>query len=162
MGRDWHRECVVGRPQGWRRRHPATAMQTVISHEINTDRNLATLTIKGSPSFAEWRSAVSELLDDPDFRPGMAILSDRREIQEAPDRSFIERMVDFLEQNAPRLEGSSWALVAASPADFGMLRMLSIIAERTRVPVRAFRDYEAALAWLEAQQKEQTAKRRAL
>lgn len=127
-------------------------MQTVISHEIHRDRDLATLTVKGSPSFAEWRSAVTELLDDPDFRPGMAILSDRREMAEAPDRAFVERMVDFLEQSAPRLEGSSWALVAASPADFGMLRMLAIIAERTRVPVRAFRDYEAAVAWLEAQQ----------
>ena len=120
---------------------------SVTSH-IDALAGLVTLTFTGETSFEEWCATVEAVLAHPDFRTNMCFMSDRRAATDIMSKPYFERIVDFLVQHAPKLGGCGWAIVAWTPADFGMSRMAAIFAERSPVEVRAFRQYDDALAWL--------------
>jgi len=72
-------------------------------------------------------------------------------VREVPSRSQVERTVRWMQDRAERLGSTRWAIVVASssPAGFGMARVSEALTSQLDIRVRAFTDYEAAIAWAE-------------
>lgn len=119
-----------------------------IASSIDAAAGIVSLTFTGVSSYDEWERTIAKVIADPDYRMGMCMLSDRREAKDIMTKDYINRVVDYLSLHGASFVGSGWALVADTPADFGMTRMAATFAERTLVEVRAFQSLDAALAWL--------------
>ena len=120
---------------------PVTAM-------IDATEHIVTLHFTGDTTFAQWQAAMDEVLASAAYRPGMCMVSDHREAGGIPTPHDIRQMVDYLDRHADDFPGCGWAIIARDLADFGMSRMAEMLAEPTRVSVRAFRYPEEARTWL--------------
>ena len=47
--------------------------------------------------------------------------------------------------------GSKWAAVVTDDTSYGMIRMLSFLVDHVPIEVDVFRDYDAAIKWLNNQ-----------
>ncbi len=57
-------------------------------------------------------------------------------------------MVDALTERSATFRGARWAIVTEALASYGMMRALSVYAERIPITVQVFRDPGPALAWV--------------
>ena len=126
---------------------PSQSLMATTS-SLDAEAGIVTLTFTGVTSFAEWERAIDGILADPRYRVGMCLLSDRRRATDIMSKEYIDRVVDYLSLHGASFVGCGWALVASTPADFGMTRMAATFAERTVVNVRAFQRMEDAVEWL--------------
>ncbi len=85
---------------------------------------------------------------DPDFQPGMDVLSDHRELMTVLNPGFVKVFIDKLDRAGELLRGSRVAFVESGSARYGMARMASLLSESTSTELRAFRDIEEARSWL--------------
>ena len=120
-----------------------------LTYEIDPRDGVIRLIRTHHPSFAEWRGLVESMLTDPAFKPGLAILDDRREDRETPPRSEVEAVAAWIRANADRLGAIKWAIVldASARAAFGMARAAELLADTSSVKWRVFTSYEDARAW---------------
>jgi hypothetical protein len=73
-------------------------------------------------------------------------LSDSRELLSRSSDQIID-MAEFLLAHRPRL-GDKQAIVVASTAAYGLVRMGAVYATSNGIEPRVFRDHDEALAWL--------------
>ncbi len=121
------------------------------TYEIDHATRTVQLTYRRQPEFTEWRALMTQILDDPQFRPGFNLLSDRRALTEAAAAGVIRNMALFVARHRKMFEGCRWAVVVApwQLAEYGMARMGSALFEGSRVDLRAFTDFDVALHWLQ-------------
>src|ERR1051325_8838242 len=82
------------------------------SYRIDAERALVFLVYGPSaPSFEQWRGAMDALLRDPSYRPGMAFLSDRRQLTEPPTTEMIQRMSGYEAEHREQLGPCRFAVV---------------------------------------------------
>jgi hypothetical protein len=79
--------------------------------------------------------------------PGWHILSDHRAVGTPSTRPQVERLVAQLEGLRGTFGGARWAVVVASPASYGMMRMLGTLAEGVPITVRVFEAMAPAERW---------------
>ena len=120
-----------------------------LTFEIDPQLGLIAITRSHNPTFDEWRMFMEELLTDPQFRPGLAIVEDRRGDRTVPSRNDVEIAAAWIRTNATRLGQSRWAVVLdpTSLAAFGMVRVGEFLTDRSGVSLRAFTSIETARAW---------------
>jgi hypothetical protein len=101
------------------------------------------------PTAAEWCAVMDELLVDRHFRPGMPAISDRRQLQEAPVTSTLQEMARYVGARRDAFGAARWAVVTATPAEYGMVRMAAVLFEGagSQIELRAFTDADEAVAW---------------
>ncbi len=106
--------------------------------------------LRGAVGTREMIDALDGVVADPGFRPGFDVLSDHREIASplAPDQ--LEALLGHLSTLGGSFAGSRWAIVTTAPASYGMMRMLSVLAEPIGLEVRVFREMDEAREWLGA------------
>lgn len=102
----------------------------------------------GKVTAGEIVAAIDRSVHDPDFEPGLSVLSDHRRIERPLTTRQAKLTAAHLESLSRYLAGTRWAVVTASPASFGMIRMLAVLAERVPMTIRAFPTLEEAEAWL--------------
>ena len=119
-----------------------------IESHIDEERRCVVARVYGDFTFDDILEAIDHSVRDPRFRPGFAVLSDHTEVGEPLTPSQARRMVDHLESLADLMAGSRWAVVTSKAASFGMLRMVSVLAERVPMDVQVFSSHEEAEAWL--------------
>ena len=119
-------------------------------HMIDCRRGLVVLTYCRQPTLPEWLASMTQVLDDPQYRPGMAILSDRRRLEDTASSSTIRAMADWVTRRRDRFAGCRWAVVVSPQAiaEYGMARMGSVLFERSGVRLQAFKSWADALDWL--------------
>ena len=80
-------------------------------------------------------------------------------LQDGPFREFcdvekvitleqVESTINLLMAYSDRLKKSKWAIVTSKPASYGMMRLLSVHAEKIPLLVRVFKDHKTAGRWL--------------
>ncbi|MFH1843313.1 MAG: hypothetical protein ABIF77_08890 [bacterium] len=108
--------------------------------------------VVGDLSFAELRSELGLLYQQPGFEVDTHVLWDLREGNLAGfSAEEIRQLADFVSGNWGKSGRSRAALVVAQEVDFGLSRMYSALLDtRTKSQVRVFRDPELALDWLMA------------
>lgn len=101
-----------------------------------------------SPGLRDFRATLEALLDDPAFRPGLAILEDRRHFPDPPSTWYVWEVVRWRLAHAHRLGRGKWALVTAGLAGYGVARMEALLADSFGLRVAAFLAPEEARRWL--------------
>jgi hypothetical protein len=100
-------------------------------------------------SFDEWRDCVEGAMQDPGYRRGMRMLSDRRRLERGYTFTIMEQIVDFFRTHAGELGHTRWAVVVPNEnAARSVLAFGQELAKTTIVQVQGFTDLDAALAWL--------------
>jgi len=118
-------------------------------HRIDVARRVVSLYWSEFPSLAQLEEAVQQAVADPDFKPGMSFLWDRKpgEVNTAT-REYLREALHFLDGLAERIGPHSWAIVAHHESDFGKARMLEAMSDSTKVTIRAFQSAGDAEEWL--------------
>jgi hypothetical protein len=125
---------------------PLEAMQ--INYTIDEGRGLVTFRLRGVADIAETRRALEELRADPRFRPGMDVVTDRRELEEAPTSRYTEELLSLVQAHWPPSLIRRWAILTRPGAGFGMARMAELRAALAGTEVGSFLDESEALEWL--------------
>lgn len=120
-----------------------------ISHVVDTERRLLTFAVTGTLSTAEMLAAVDEAVAGVGAGR-YRVLSDHRGLDTPSTTPQLEALVGHLLKYRAIFAGSRWAVVVVKPASFGMMRMLSVLAERIPMKVEVFTDPASAMSWLES------------
>ena len=120
-----------------------------LTFEFDPQLELIVITRSHHPTFDEWRTFMEGLLNDTQFRPGLAIVEDRRGERGVPSRNEVEVAAAWIRSNASRLGHSRWAVVVdpTALAAFGMVRVGEFLTDRSGVSLRAFTSMETARSW---------------
>ncbi len=117
--------------------------------DIDSVRPLARIRIVGAFDVSEFSAGLTELIERPDFIPGMPAIWDLRE---ADLMGVTGRdMVAVGEQSrlrADRRGNARVALVVPDDFRFGMARMLQVLGESPNLDMKVFREFGAAEEWI--------------
>ena len=119
-----------------------------ITHSIDATQRIVTLVYASEPDFAQWRDAMEAVFADPDFRPGMSFLADRRAVSTPPDREYLRSLSKFANRQGERLHDSRFAALVTTPEAYGMVPIGQTFVEGDSIEVAVFLDEEAARKWL--------------
>lgn len=119
-----------------------------IESHVDEKRRCIVAKVYGNFTTAEIFAVIDRSVWDPKFRPGFSILSDHTEVGEPITPNQARQMVGHLVSYADSFAGARWAVVTSKLASYGMVRMLSILAERVPMDVEVFYSHEEAEAWL--------------
>jgi hypothetical protein len=94
------------------------------------------------------RAFLAAVLTHPDYEPGFDFLGDRREVEEEPDSAYVRAVSLEMTARKATLGPCRWAVVVASDAGYGMVRMWGLLTGLTGVQIRPFRAMGEAAEWL--------------
>lgn len=120
-----------------------------ITYQIDPKQNLIRTTATGVLTDADILAMKRQMLEDPDFRPGMRELTDVRAIEKlAVTTEGVRRMVEHDQQNRADISSHRLAIVVSEEAAYGMSRMYQTMTETAMEHVGVFRSMEEAKKWL--------------
>lgn len=120
-----------------------------ITHHIDNREGIIFTKVAGNFTLKDIINAIDAAVSDPDFRPGLDVLSDHRAIGEPATTQQMESMAAYLE-GLPALASAKWAMVVSKTASYGMMRMLSVLVQNVPIEMQVFWDMEEALKWIRA------------
>ncbi|MDX6414867.1 MAG: hypothetical protein QOH23_2277 [Gaiellaceae bacterium] len=122
------------------------------SIEFGGDRRDVTVTTHGSATPEGFIQFNEELVDDPRFRPGMAILIDHSDLDVTPLTDVDIRAIAYcIVRLGERLGDSLAAVVAPSSLGHGLARASISFVRPTALRLETFRSADDALDWLDKQ-----------
>ena len=108
-----------------------------------------TIRTSGPATAAGLIAFVTELVADPRFRPGMAVLVDHSDLDARPlTGADIRAMADVVIKLDERIGTSRVAILVPNPLTFGYARMYELHAAETQLHSRVFYSRDDALKWL--------------
>ena len=118
------------------------------AYVIDRQNGIVAVVASGRITPEEAFACFDTVVADPDFQPGMDVLSDHRELMTVLNPGFVKVFIDRVDRAGEMLRGSRIAFVESGSARYGMARMASLLSESTSTELRAFRDIEEARRWL--------------
>ena len=115
---------------------------------IDKENNLATRVVRGEVSAEELSASISEVLEHPDFHPGMKSLTDMRDASPSSKPSDIMAIADVIKEKGAAFQGAKAAVVVSEQVAFSMARALKGYAGKTAFQIRVFYDMDEARRWL--------------
>ena len=108
-------------------------IQRVLSETVTTDEILANIT---------------EILDHPDYQPGMKSLTDLQALQHHATPQDVRQIAHFILGHGEQVQGGRAAVVVAEDVGFGMARMLELLTEDSPLTIGVFKNRKEAYDWL--------------
>jgi len=102
----------------------------------------------GEVTLEEVLAHFDELSADSDFEPGLDVLLDLVDCKTLPGFDEVRSAARRVTADTSNLRFGRLAVVVASEALFGMLRMFHTLGESAFSDAQIFRDLDAALQWL--------------
>jgi hypothetical protein len=117
-----------------------------LTYVIDPDARLITIT--GEYAGAdEWQALLARVLADPQRQPGFAFLRDLRGATQPVDAAAVVGLMDAVRRFWPLLQPSRAAVL--TPREFDPAALAAhALADTHGLPLRTFREYESAIAWL--------------
>jgi len=119
-----------------------------IHYRIDTSINRITTRAFGEVTLDEVLQHFDELSADPRFEPDLDVLLDLVDCKTVPDADQIRTAAERVTADFTPLHFGKLAIVVASEALFGMLRMFHSFSESAFSAAQIFRDRDEALQWL--------------
>ena len=119
-----------------------------IHFKVNKEKHQIEANLSGVVTIAEMLETINKSIQHPDFEPGFNILSDHCDVEKVITLEQVESTINLLMAYSDRLKKSKWAIVTSKPASYGMMRLLSVHAEKIPLLVRVFKDHKTAGRWL--------------
>jgi hypothetical protein len=121
-----------------------------LHYRIDTSQSLVYLTAVDPLTFVDWQATLNAVLADPQFKPGLSFISDRRRV--VADKSMVDlpKMAGYLRQHARELGQCRWAVVVpvdVKPAHGWAVVASELVAGSTQIEPAVFTDVNAAVAW---------------
>jgi hypothetical protein len=113
------------------------------------DDRIVVMKMVGRYGTGDLKDAILAALDDPACPSAPVLMFDLRASESVQRRTAeeIRDIAQFLAARASRF-GRRLAMVTAGAAQFGLMRMGSVIAEQGGLPGEVFRGYDEAKTWL--------------
>jgi len=118
-----------------------------LTYRIDAPAGLIHITSRDRLSGIEMEQVADSLLKDPEFRPGLDVLSDCRELSVAPSTDEARVAAELIQRVGSAGIGRV-AIVATSAVIYGMSQMIGGLAGLRGYEVEVFSSTEDALAWL--------------
>ncbi len=119
-----------------------------ITHRIDRSLGIVYVDVRGSPTTAEMCDAIDRVVADADFEAGFGILSDHRGLDSPATTDQVHALLTHITALKSAFGSLRWAVVVKRAASFGMMRMMSVLAEEIPAQVEVFRSVEEARSWL--------------
>ncbi|MGI9325861.1 MAG: hypothetical protein ACR2PZ_11625 [Pseudomonadales bacterium] len=122
-------------------------------YSIEVDRSLHRVWFRATGIYAQAEAfqSIQDMVDHPDFLSGDDVLVDMTEVEEVPLLSAdILKKVEFDKGLIAKLGTANWAFVTPTDLLYGFARMYQSLMDDAPIQVEAFRDLEAAVAWLDS------------
>ncbi|MBW1844511.1 MAG: STAS/SEC14 domain-containing protein [Deltaproteobacteria bacterium] len=119
-----------------------------IHYRIDASSNRIMTRVLGEVTIDEALQHFDELSVDPSYEPGMDALLDLTDCETLLDVDKIRTAAARATADLSTLRFGRMAIVVASEALFGMLRMFHTLSESAFSEVQIFRDRDEALQWL--------------
>jgi hypothetical protein len=105
-------------------------------------------TMEATLSLGDVRVYLAAVLADPAYHAGMPSLVDCRQVTALLSPADLRTIAAEIANITTAPVAGRCAVLAASDVVFGLVRMYEAYSEGAPVEVRAFRDYDEAMAWL--------------
>ncbi len=115
---------------------------------VDEERNYVIVTIKGDFTIKDIVRMITRAVNNPKCRPGFSILSDHTEVGTPITTEQVKGLMKHLSSLSDKMAGVRWAAFTTKPASFGMMRMVSTMAESVPMEVEVFSTKEEAENWL--------------
>ena len=115
-----------------------------ICSSVDHQSCLINFTVSGTITAEEMVHAIDVILPQLDDTCGYDIISDHRDLRTPATPAQITRLVEHLVTHGQRLHGCRAAIIVASEASYGMMRMLAVRAEKAGILVGVFWDLQTA------------------
>jgi len=116
---------------------------------IDKENNLVTRVVRGEVSAEDLLASISEVLDHPEFHPGMKSLTDMRDVTPQGKPSDVMAIAEVIKRKGARLTGAKAAVVVSAQIPFSMARSLQGYAGKSPFQIRVFYDMDEARRWLD-------------
>jgi hypothetical protein len=105
--------------------------------------------VEGAVTVADVRAYLGAVRSDPAYRAGMSTLIDCRNVTTLLSSEELRIIAADIQHLTTSRARGRCAILAPSEAGFGLLRMYEAYSEGAPVEVRAFRERDEAMEWLE-------------
>lgn len=119
-----------------------------MKYEIVPEKNLLIETFSGRVTLDDVVTFLQEILEDPDYSPGMNGIADLREVDLDVSYDQVRELVDWLGSLEKRTRGY-WAFVTGRPVTHGISRIFAALGEDLQERIEYFDSLEEATRWLE-------------
>jgi stage II sporulation SpoAA-like protein len=124
-----------------------------VTYHIDQSKQIIYTRCTGPVTLDEVRRHFVELSQDPDRPDRLDVLLDLSEMTTVPESDELRVVAGDIARLRPQVEFGICAIVATTPAVFGMSRVFEVFTERYFAATRVFRMEPDALGWLEAQRR---------
>jgi len=132
----------------WSHSNPVSGRPMPITFQIDRDAGIVRTRLSGQFSAPEVTAYRDRLLSDPDYRPGMLGFVDCREIESLPSADALQLLALEITRRQNTVGTTRVAVVVASEAAYGLMRMYEVYTAATSIKVKVFREEAEALSWL--------------
>ncbi len=119
-----------------------------ITFTIDKHRRFIHRVVSGAVTTDEILAHITEILQHPDYQPGMKSLTDIRAIQQYASPEDVRQIANFILGRSKEVQGGRAAVVVAQDVSFGMARMLELLTESSPLSIGVFRELAEAYEWL--------------
>lgn len=119
-----------------------------ITGSFDRKSHVARFEVAGTLTLGEMTKAIDAVMKELERDRGFDVLSDHRGLESPATVAQLESLVEHLRRYGQPVHGQRWAIVTRTTASFGMMRMLSVLAEGIPMQVSVFQDPVEAERWL--------------
>lgn len=113
------------------------------------DPRLKLVTVSGDyGDIEDWTRLLNEIVNDPLIGQGFAYLRDLRGALNPATPATVVAVIDVVRRLWPKKQPSRAAILTSRNVDTAAL-VAAALADAQQLPLRVFRDYDEALAWLQ-------------
>jgi hypothetical protein len=120
---------------------------------IDKEAGILYRTLTGVVTTDELLESFDEALRDPDYRPGMHMLTDMRGVTTTAHKADVARVAAYVKSHVEEIGPLKVAVVAPTDASFGLIRMLQAHLGDVSIELSVFREMREAEDWLGVEQK---------
>jgi hypothetical protein len=121
-----------------------------IAIKIDKDSGIVHSMIEGRISADELIEKLQDLIDHPDYRPGLNGIADLRKIDKDMFSEDVFKVAKLMIENRDKIGASKTAVLVSKEVTFGMTRVFQALSEQSSVKTEIFWSMEEALQWLGA------------
>jgi hypothetical protein len=130
-----------------------------ITFRIDKASGIVFTTIAGQTSLDEILEGLKNILNHPDFGPGLNGIADLRQSELNTFQADVKKIADLMIEYRGTIGPSKAAVVVSRDITFGMTRVFQVFAEQSSVETAIFRSMEEALCWIHSSPKRSPALR---
>ena len=118
-----------------------------LTYVVDPDRRLVTVT-GDYGDIEEWTRLLQAIVDDPEVGTGFAYLRDVRGATNPATPATVVAVIEVVRRLWPKKQPSRAAILTSRDVDTTAL-VAAALADAQQLPLRVFRAYDEAIAWLQ-------------